>query len=89
MRVNNSRILSVGAYKQTVRPNSPFDLKGTSKTTPPTVDRRGNSYPGNEHTADFGQHDQSLRYVVSVSTDDYPLPIRRPLDGGPNHLGSA
>lgn len=32
-----------------------------------------NLYIGNKHAADPDQHDQSFRYVVSLSTDEYPL----------------
>lgn len=45
-----------------------------------------NLYLGNKHAADPGQHDQSFRYVVSVSTDDYPLTTHHhPLDDGPGN----
>lgn len=43
-------------------------------------------YLGNRHAADSGQHDQSFRYVLSVSTDDYPLTTHHhPLDDGPGN----
>jgi Predicted protein-tyrosine phosphatase len=54
----------------------------------PIIRRIGerNLYLGNKHAADSGQHDQSFRYVVSVSTDDYPLTTHHhPLDDGPGN----
>lgn len=41
----------------------------------PIVRRIGEQklYVGNKHAADSGQYDQSFRYVVSVSTNEYPL----------------
>ncbi|WP_254544771.1 protein-tyrosine phosphatase family protein [Halomarina pelagica] len=47
-------------------------------------------YLGNKHAADSGQHNQSFRYVVSVSTDDYPLTTHHhPLDDGPGNDWTA
>ncbi|TKX66138.1 MULTISPECIES: dual specificity protein phosphatase family protein [Halorubrum] len=45
-----------------------------------------NLYLGNKHAADPDQHDQSFRYVVSLSTDEYPLTTHHhPLDDGPGN----
>lgn len=43
-------------------------------------------YLGNKHAADPGQHDQSFRFVLSVSTENAPLTTHhRPLDDGPGN----
>lgn len=58
----------------------------------PIIRRMGerNLYLGNKHAADPGQHDQSFRYVVSVSTDDYPLTTHHhPLEDGPGNEWTA
>ncbi|ERG88490.1 MAG: putative protein-tyrosine phosphatase [halophilic archaeon J07HX5] len=54
----------------------------------PVIRRIGerNLYLGNKHAAAPEQHDQSFRYVVSVSTEDYPLTTHHhPLDDGPGN----
>lgn len=53
----------------------------------PVIRRIGerNLYLGNEHAADSEQHDQSFQYVLSVSTDNYPLTTHHPLDDGPGN----
>ncbi len=54
----------------------------------PVIRRVGkqNLYLGNEHAADPGQHDQSFRYVLSLSTNDHPLTTHHhPLDDGPGN----
>lgn len=47
-------------------------------------------YLGNKHAADPGQHDQSFRYVLSLSTEDYPRTTHHhPLDDGPGNDWTA
>lgn len=47
-------------------------------------------YLGNKYAADSAYHSRSFRFVVSVSTDEYPLTTHHhPLDDGPGNDWAA